>query len=170
MRRFTVVQEIPASVDEHWRVFFDDAFERALYLEAMRFPRYELLESRDSGDALHRKIKVVPRLEAPAAVAKLLGSSFGYVEEGTFDKRDRVWRSRVIPSVMADRIRSDFTVTAVEAGEGKCRRTVDVSVEARIFAVGGMVESVFEKSMRDGWRDSAVFMAEWLRRPSPPPA
>ncbi len=166
MRRFTVVQEIPASVDEHWRVFFDDAFEKALYDEAMRFPRYELLENRHTDDTLHRKIRVVPRIEAPAAVLKVLGSSFGYVEDGTFDKRTKLWRSKVIPNVLSDRLGGEFVVRVDPAGDGKCRRTVDCSVEARIFGVGGLVETVFEKSMRDGWRDSAAFMKEWLRRQS----
>jgi hypothetical protein len=164
MRRFTLVQEIAAGVEDHWRVFFDDEFEKALY-ERMRFPRYELLESREADGRLHRKIRVIPRLDAPAAVLKLLGSSFGYVEDGTFDRKTQIWRSRVIPNVMADRIGGDFVVRVEPSGEGKCRRTIDVTVEAKIFGIGGVVETVFEKSMRDGWRDSASFMNEWLRRP-----
>jgi hypothetical protein len=169
MKRFTLVQELPTTVDEHWRIYFDDAFERGLYLEGMRFPTYELLEHHDSAEALHRKIRVIPRLDAPAAVTKILGARFAYVEDGTFDKGTRILRSRVIPSVMPDRIHADFTVTAEPAGEGRCRRTVVTTVDVRIFGVGGVIESVFEKSMREGWRDSATFMTEWLRR-HPPPA
>jgi hypothetical protein len=158
MRRFTLVQEIATDVDNHWRLFFDDDFERAMYLDGFRFPRYELLESRKSDNEIVRRIKVTPRLDVPAAVAKLLGSSFGYIEEARFDAKARVLRARLIPNVLADRLSSEVTVRAEPAGEGRCRRTVDGTVDARIFGVGGLVEGALEKNLRSGWAQAAAYM------------
>lgn len=163
MRRFRLTQDIECSADEHWRIYFDDAFERDLY-QHLRFPTYELLESRDEENRVVRRIRVTPRLEVPAAVAKVLGPSFGYVEDGTFDKRSKTWRSRIIPNVLADRISCDLTVTCEETGPARSRRIVDGNLEARIFAIGGLVESAFEKSLRDGWEKSAAYLNEVARR------
>jgi hypothetical protein len=179
VRRFTIVQDLPMSADEHWRIFFDDAFERALYDEKLRFPKYELVENRDQGETVRRKVRVTPRLDAPAPVLKVLGSSFGYVEDGTFEKKARVWRSRIITNVIADRLGTSFVVRADAAGEGRCRRTIDLDIDVKIFGIGGLVEAAFEKNLRDGWRDSLAFMIEWARRhpiaapatsPASPPA
>lgn len=164
MRRLSIVQELATSVERHWRIFFDDDYERALYAEGLRFPRYELVESKKVGALLHRKIRVVPRLDAPGPVLKLLGSSFGYTEESSFDEQTGLLRCKVVPNVLGDRLGSEFSVRAEPLGADRCRRSVDIAIDARIFGVGSLVEAAFEKSMRDGWRDSAAFMTEWLRR------
>jgi hypothetical protein len=167
MRRFTLTQTLDCTPDEHWRRFFDPEFERGLYLDHLRFPHYELLEQREEGDLLRRRERVTPRLDAPAAVTKVLGSSFGYVEDGTFDRRTKVWRCRILTNVLADRISCEMVVKVDADGPDRCRRTVDGTLEARIFAIGGLVESVFEKNLRDGWQNSATYMNQLLRKSVP---
>ena len=159
MRRFTLIQDFSVEPDEHWRLFLDDEVERRMFLEGFRFPKYELLERRETDDEIVRKIRVVPRLDVPGAVAKLLGNSFGYTEVHNFDKKTKVFRAKTIPSVLADRLSSESTVRVEPAGPGNCRRTVDVSVEARIFGIGGLVETALEKNLRNGWVDSAAYLA-----------
>jgi uncharacterized protein DUF2505 len=158
MRRFTMVQDIGVDLDEHWRLFLDDDFERDMYLKGFGFPKYEVVESRTTDKEIFRKLRVTPKLDLPGPVAKLLGSSFGYVEEGTFDRVAKTFASHQIPNVLADRLKSDARVRAEATGEGRCRRTIDLSVEARIFGIGGLVESAIEKNMRSGWENSAAYM------------
>jgi hypothetical protein len=158
MRRFTLVQDIALDLDEHWRLFLDDDFDRTMYLEGFGFPRYELLDHRDSEVESFRRIRVVPKLDVPGPVAKLLGSSFAYTEEQTFDKKARTFNSRVIPSVLADRLHSTSSVRAESSGAGRTRRNVEVTVEARIFGVGTVVEGALEKNLRTGWDNAAAYM------------
>ena len=165
MRRFTLILEFAIDLDEHWRLFLDDDVERRMYLERLHFPKYELLERRETDAELVRKIRVVPKLDVPAAVAKLLGDSFSYSEAQTFDKKSRVYRARITPSALADRLSSEATVRADATGPGKCRRTVDISVEARFFGIGGLVEGALEKNLRNGWVDSAAYLAGEAQRP-----
>ena len=47
-------------------------------------------------------------------------------------------------------------------GDDKVRRIVELVIEAKVFGIGGMLESTTEKQLRDGWDDSAVFMNKWL--------
>ena len=163
MRKFRMTQDLELSCEEHWRHFFDPEFERGLYLDHMRFPKYELVEQREDDASIHRRERVTPRLDVPAAVAKILGPSFGYVEDGTFDKRTRTWRCRILPNVLADRLSCEMTVTCADLSSGRCRRTIESAIDARIFAIGGLVESAFEKSVRDGWESSAPYIVKIAR-------
>jgi hypothetical protein len=164
LRRFTIVQEIATDVDGHWRLFLDDEYDRSQCLEGFRYPRYEILESRTTDDEVVRRIAITPRLDVPAAVAKILGPRFAFREDSRFDRRAKVWRSRLVPDALADRLSSDAVVRAAPAGDGRCRRTCEISIDARIFAVGGLVEAALESELRRGWVDAAAFMNAWLRR------
>ncbi len=165
MRDFTLVQDIGASVDEHWRTFFDPAFERAI-VAAMKFRHYEIVAHDDTATAIHRKTRAVPRLDAAATVARFFGSSFGYVEDGSFDKQAQIWRARTIPDTFSDRMHCDMVMELAPAETASTsRRTLRFHIEARVRGIGGMVESAFEKNLRTGWRDSAAFINDWLRRP-----
>jgi hypothetical protein len=163
MRRITLVQDIAGSVDDHWRLFMDEDFDRRQYLEGFGFPKYELLENHDGEIEHRRRIRVQPKLDVPAAVAKLLGDRFGYVEEGVFDKRSRVYRAKMTTNVLSDRLFSDSVVRVDPVGEGRCKRTCELSVEAKIFGIGGLVEVALEKNLRDGWEKSAAYMNQRLR-------
>ena len=161
----TLVQDIATTVDEHWRLFMDEEYDRKQYLEGFHFPHYELVERRETDAEITRKIRVVPKLDLPGPVAKLLGSSFAYTEEQTFDKKTRLFRARTIPSVLSDRLSSEASVRAEPAGEGKCKRTCELSVDARIFGVGGLVESALEKNLRTGWQQAAAYMNAQVKKP-----
>jgi hypothetical protein len=163
MRSFTMVQDIATDPDTHWKLFLDPEYDKTQYLKGFGFPSYELLEHKDGPDDVVHRIRVTPKLDVPAVVAKVLGSSFGYTEEGTFDKKRRIWRSRLIPNILADRLRSEANVKVEPAGEGRSRRICVLSVDAKIFGIGGLVESALEKNLRQGWEQSAAFMNAWVR-------
>jgi hypothetical protein len=163
MREFTLVQEIDASAAEHWRAFFDPAFERDI-VKALKFQSYEVVKHEETDSTIRHDVRANPRVNAPAPIAKLFGSSFGYMEEGTFDKATRVWRAHVVPNAFSGRMSSDLVMRVDDDGAGKSRRTLEFRLEARVLAIGGMVESSFEKNLRDGWRDSCAFLNDWLRQ------
>jgi hypothetical protein len=164
MRRFNMTQDIHTDVDSHWRLFLDDDYEKRQCLEGFGFTSWELLERRESEGEIFRRIRAVPKLELPAAVSKILGARFAYTEDSRFDKKTKVWRSHMTPSTLGDRLSSESIVRCEPAGEGRCRRLCDLSVEAKIFGVGGLVEGALEKSIRDGWEKSVVYMNRELAR------
>src|SRR6266581_2136317 len=87
MRRFTLVQDIATDPENHWRLFLDPEFDRAQYLRGFGFPAYEILEHKETADEVVHRIRVTPKLDLPAVVAKALGPRFAYTEDGTFDKK-----------------------------------------------------------------------------------
>ena len=163
MREFSLVQEIEATVDEYWRTFFSPEFERGI-VTALGFRSYETVEQTDTDTGFNRTTRAVPKIDAPRPVAKLLGSSFGYVEKGTFDHATQTWRTRIIPNTFSGRMFCDAVMRAESTSDGACVRTLEFHVEANILGIGGMMESTFENQLRTGWRDSAAFLNEFLRR------
>src|SRR5262245_41039480 len=101
-------------------------------------------------------------MNMPGPVAKILGDNFRYREEGNFDKKSRTFHRKMIPRVMPDKMRTEGVVRIEPIGDNKVRRVADLTVEAKIFGVGGLMESSAEKQLRQGWDDSATFMNKYL--------
>lgn len=150
--------DILLGVDAFWTAFFDKGFNERLYKDHLRFPEFEISEQVETEKEIRRKLRVLPRLDMPGAVQKVLGSSFRYAEEGTFDKATKVWKFRTIPSMMADKTRNEGTLRVERVSDDKVRRILDVVLEVKVFGLGGTLESTFEKAIRDGWNNSASYM------------
>ena len=164
MRRFTITQEIACDVARHWRLFLDDAYDREQYLQGLRYPAYEIVERSESDAEVRRTIKVTPLLELPGPVQKLLGNGFGYVEAGRFDKATQIWTSTTTPNMLRGRLRSSSIVRCEPAGDDRCTRICELSVEANVFAIGSLVESSLEKNLRTGWAGAAAHMNAYVSR------
>jgi hypothetical protein len=101
-------------------------------------------------------------MNMPGPVAKLMGSNFSYKEEGSFDKATKIWSWKLIPSTLADKMRNEGSVRVEAVGDDKVRRVAELLIEAKIFGLGGLIESSAEKQLRDGWDQSAVYMNKYI--------
>jgi hypothetical protein len=161
--KLTISHEFDVDVETFWsRLFLDPEFNQALYVGALGFPEYKVLEEQDRGGEVVRKVRVVPRHDAPAAIQKLFGERFAYTEEGTFDKTQRRYRFRVVPGAMADKVKTDGELWVEALGPKKVRRVVDTQIEAKVFGIGGMIESFAVKSTRESYDQAAVFTRKWI--------
>jgi len=163
MATFTMQHDLSCSKERFWKLFFDKDFNQKLFA-ALDFVEWTLLEQREEETQIVRRVKAIPKMEAPGPVMKLLGSSFGYTEESRFDKKTEVQRFVITPTTLADKMKNEGSVRIEELGENKCRRNVEVLAEAKIFGVGGMIESSLEKSFRTGWGKSAAFINDWVAK------
>ena len=163
MAKFTVTHVIHCNEDTFWKVFFDRDFNTKLFLEYLGFPEFNILDQRETDREIVRKISGMPKMDMPGPVLKLLGPSFKYVEEGRLDKATKQWRFQMTPSVLQGKLRNEGTMRIEPAGEGRVRRIADIVIEAKIFGVGGLIESSAEKNMRQGWDKGAEFMNRWLK-------
>jgi Protein of unknown function (DUF2505) len=163
MGKFTMTHEINCDVDTFWKTFFDKSFNEKLYREHLGFPSFEIVEQNDTEKSITRKVQGTPKMDVPGPVAKLLGSNFSYTEEGSFDKGSKIWHWKMIPSSLAEKMRNEGTVRVEPLGANKIRRIAEVLIEAKIFGVGGLIESSGEKQLRQGWDESATFMNKYLQ-------
>ena len=167
MRKFTLTHEINCSVDHFWKVFFDKDFNTELFTKELGFPEYKIVEQSDNDGTVKRRIKGVPKMEMPKAVMKVLGDGFGYEENGQMNPNTKVWTWKMTPSTLANKLRNEGTVRCEPMGDNKCKRIAVIECEAKIFGVGGVIESSTEKEFRRGWDQSAVFMNNWIKNHPP---
>ncbi|NOU29340.1 MAG: DUF2505 family protein [Polyangiaceae bacterium] len=163
MPKLELTHEIECSLDAFWSGFFDPALNAKLFLEGLGFRDYKTVSQKETDDKIVRTTAVEPTLSLPPALSKLLGSSFRYSEEGTFDKATKVWRWKLVPSAMADKIRVEGVLRATELGPEKVRRDIELQIEAKVFMVGGLIEETFQKQLSQGWTKGADIQNQWLR-------
>ena len=167
MIAFSLEREIRCDEQRFWKLFFDPDFNRTQFIDGLEFPKFEILEQRESDTEIFRRAAVTPKLDVPGPVAKLLGPSFSYVEEATFDKQSKRLHIKLLPppGVLKDKLRMEAKVRIepiTGASAPAVRRITDFEIEARMFGVGGLLEGASEKSLRTGWEKSADFMNRWL--------
>jgi len=162
MGKFTVTHEIRCNVDTFWKTFLDKDFNTRLYLESLGFPEWKIVEQTETDAQASRKVTALPKMDVPGPVAKLLGANFRYTEEGSMSKTDRIWRWKMIPSTLADKLFTSGVVRAEAIGTDKTRRIAEMDVAAKIFGLGGLIESSAEKQLREGWDKSAAFMNKYV--------
>lgn len=162
MGKFTVTHEINCDVETFWKIFLDKDFNQKLFLEELKFPEFQISDQRETDNELTRRVTGTPKMDLPGPVAKLLGSNFRYTEEGKLDKKTKVWTWKMIPSAMADKLRQEGSMRIEALPNGKVRRVAEIVNEAKVFGIGGLIESSAEKQLREGWDRSAVFMNKFI--------
>jgi hypothetical protein len=146
------------------KVFFDREYNHRLYHEALRYKRWELLEQREEpGGAIVRRATMEPAFEVPALLKKAIGDGISYTEEGRFDPATRRWRYTITPNRMADKLttRGEYWVEA--RGAKQIERICTVDLEAKIFGVGGALESFIEKQTREAYDTTMRFTNAFIR-------
>jgi hypothetical protein len=172
MTQFTITQDLPCSVEAFWTSFLDSEFVVRAFT-AIGFAKYEILEVQDDPARLLRRADARPPIDAPSVVQKILGPSFGYVEEGWFDRATRTWTWSANPSVLAERscMEGRLLVEPLpRAGHPEgCRTKFEATIEVKMLGLGGLVESASEKSIRTSWTKFGEFCASAIPAASTEP-
>ena len=164
MLNFTLEHEIACGVERFWKLFFDADFTRDMIVDGLGFARCDVGPTEDHGETRTRPMQVVPKLDLPAAVAKVLGPKLGYSEAGTYHVAKERWNYKLRMSVLSERIGLSGDVWVKPIDEERCIRVSEHTVQIKIFGIGSMAERAAEKNMRDGWGKSAKWMNDWLAK------
>jgi Protein of unknown function (DUF2505) len=158
MKTVTADAMLPCTPETFWKVFLDERYTRALFLDELKFRELSVLEL----TATTRKIRVVPKVNLPGVLQKLIGDSFAYEEHGTLDRARNEWTWRMVPrkAILATR----GTLRLEATGDGRCRRADEVIIEGKIFGLGGVIESTAEKEVRASWATELAFLGRWLEQ------
>ena len=162
MKQIKLVHEINCSPEVFWKLQFDPAFNEALLRAAMKVEDFKILKFEENDREIRRTTTGQPKIDLPGPIKKIMGSGFGYTEEGKFDKATQTWTWKITISSFGDKARNEGTMRVESIGENKVRRTADAVVECKIFGVGGMIESNMEKAVVEGWNAGAAFVNKWI--------
>ncbi|PRQ07720.1 DUF2505 family protein [Enhygromyxa salina] len=162
MQRHDMDHELSCTPERMWPLYFDDAFNIEMYERGLGFPSCQILERRDDGEKLVRRMAMTPKLEMPRAVAKIVGDRVGYEEIGDWVRSEGVYRWRLVLAAFGDKLRVTGTMRLVPHGVGHCRRVVQFEVDANMFGIGTLVEKTAAKNTLDGWDNSAKWINSYL--------
>lgn len=168
MIHFTLSHEFDCSIDDFWNMFLDERFTERHYLEGVGFSEYRIVRQRETPANVARTVEAMPRVQLPEAMAKLFGAGLRYREEGLFDKAERTFEYRTIPSALADRISNEGSIRLESLPGARIRRVIDTTVDVRIALLGSRMETLAEKTLREGWEASAQFIEAWLAERAAP--
>ena len=166
MPETTLRHEIDTDEETYWsRCVFDADFNHKLYIDALRFPEWKLLDSKEDDATIWRRIQVEPPMgNMPGALKKVLGDRLSYVEEGTFDKKTKRYSFKVTPSTLADKTKVTGELWCEKAGDKKVVRRCKITVEVKVFMVGSMVEERILEDLRSSYDKGAVYTNQWLAK------
>jgi hypothetical protein len=167
--KFTIRHPYAIEPEAFWReLFFDHDYNEKLYRGFLQFEGYEVVEETSPPDGRRtRKVRVTPKVDAPAAIRKIIGDSISYVEDGRLEvtgPNAPRWIAKVLPSKLGDKSTIKAEMWLERTGEGQSDRVVEFDIEVKIFGVGGMAEKFLEKTMRENYQKGADFTNEWLRK------
>ena len=161
MKRVAESFLLPCTTAAFWDLFMDQAYVRSLYLDGLGFKGFEVLAlSRDS-----RRLRIVPKLNVPDVLAKLIGDAFAYEEHGVLDRARSEWTWRMVRPDSArgpDLVSTHGSVRVEPAGDGQCRRQDEVTIEGKLFGLGRLIESAAEKEARSAWAKELPFFTRWV--------
>lgn len=165
MPEITLRHEIDTDEETYWsKCVFDAEFNRKLYIEGLKFPVWKLLDSKDDDAKLWRRVQVDPPMgNMPGPVKKVIGDRLSYVEEGTFDKKAKRYRFAVTPSTLADKTKVAGEMWAEKLGDKKIARIAKISVEVKVFMVGGLVEDRIIGDLRSSYEKGASFTNQYIK-------
>jgi len=162
--KFQITSIFRVSPTVFWRdVFFDAEYNRGLY-EALGFPHCEVQRlDRQPDGSVHRRLRVVPLIKAPAIIRRKLEDRFYYVEEGNLDPRTQLWSFQTLPSIAPDSTRIHGVVRTAPHGDGM-EHVLDLTAVVTAFGLGSLFERAVESNTRDGYRRTVEFTDAYTAR------
>lgn len=161
----TLRHEIDTDEDTFWsKIVFDEAFNKKLYEGALKFPAWKLLDSKEDDGKITRRVQVDPPVgDLPGPLKKVIGDRLAYTEEGTFDKKSKRYSFKVTPSTMAEKTKVSGELWVEKIGDKKVRRMCRISVEVKVFMVGGMVEERILLDLRASYDNSTTYTNQYIK-------
>ena len=162
--KFTVNHVFSCDVPTYWeKIFFEPEYNRRLYLEALGFKKFEVLELRGNpGEDRFRKLRMAPKSDAPAVVQKLIGADIEYTEEGRWDAKSGIWTFAISTSKLTDSIKISGRFWVEKRGEKATERFCETDLKVSIFGVGGAVEKFIESTTRESYEKTFAFTQKWI--------
>jgi hypothetical protein len=165
MAEVTLRHDIDTDEDTFWsKIVLDPTFNKKMYEGALKFPRWELLESKEDDAKVTRRVQVDPPVgDLPAALKKVVGDRLAYVEEGTFDRKAKRYTFKVTPSTMAEKTKVSGELWTEKLGDKKIRRVCRIGVEVKVMFVGSMIEERILADLRSSYDNSTAFTNQYIK-------
>lgn len=156
---------IPMEAHAYFRLNNDPEFEQ-FQAERINLESYEEVERSENGGKIHRRIQVVPDIQLPGAIRKVVDKQLGdrklyYEELRDYVDGELEYTWKIVPPVMADRMDVGGKVVVEPIDEGSCKRILDGETKANVFGIGGMLEKFLVREMTNAYDLIPGVVKEW---------
>lgn len=166
MTHFRIVHHMEGgSLEEFWKVFFDEPYNEEVYKRIGVQERVRLKFEEDA-ETIRFAIRVVPKSELPALIKRVVGGHLGYTEISTYYKGKDEIDVRIEPSLLKERTRMRGTYRVVAVGPDRLERTFEGDLHVDIPIVGKKIEETILEDVRRSYGIAAQVTSEWLKRGS----
>jgi hypothetical protein len=122
----------------------------------------QVLERRRDGPHSFDRLRMMPRKELPGLAQRALGTQrLSYVQEVEADEAAMTTTWRVVPDVLADKVRCQGTSRVVATPEG-CERIIEGEIKVAIPLVGGAVEKIVMEQIERSYERAAAVIRRHL--------
>lgn len=162
---YTIEDTFDVSAPRFWEIFFDEAFNAALWPALDIDCQVLKFERTGEGQALriHRELRLTPKRELPRALQSIVSSTISYVETDDFDASTQRMKTRTTPNFMADRIDNHGEFRLDVLGPDRVKRVWAGTCVAKVPLMGGRIENFLVDQIRDSYRETTVFTRNWIR-------
>lgn len=146
--------------ERFWAIYWDPAFEDRLRQGST--VQREVLEQRDDGDVVYRRVRITPQRELPAAAAAIVGTKkLVYEQETRFEKSRGVVHWQVVPSFLPDKLDAKGQLR-VEPAPGGCAIVIDGNIDVKVRFVGGQIEKAVVAEVEKSYDRLAAETRRWI--------
>jgi hypothetical protein len=157
-----IEHDFECSTDTYWEIFFLPELNHSLFVERLRFERWEITSKEPLPHGFRRKVEAVPPTgNLPGPIKAILKRGTGYREEGEFDRDRSRYELRAISHSLPEKLSVAGTVEVVPRDSG-CRRIYHARVNAKIFGLGGMLEERVLNDLEKSLVRAADHTRKWL--------
>jgi hypothetical protein len=170
MTKARIVHELGCSESLFWdRLFFDEAFNRRLFLEELGFSSWRVVRRGDIAQPfVDMEIEVTPKVgDLPGPLRTLVGEGLSYREIGRLDRQRRRYSVKAESGKLGDRLLVQGELYTEALGADRCRRIFEVTAEAKIFGVGGLLEKRVLSDIERNYEVSAGFITRYAKEVAP---
>ena len=158
-----VTQRYRIGAETYWReLCLNLDYQERLYQGALNCFNMQVLEldgTYESGQK--RRLRFQKRIDAPAAIRKLVGDTVTLDEVSQWDARARTWSFQMVQAALSDRLDIGGVIRLEEHADGVTQLSQNI-VTCRIFGIGGIVEHFVSKQSQEASADKAAFTRKYI--------
>jgi hypothetical protein len=167
---YRIEDEFETTCARYWEVFFDEAYNQALFAALEVDYQLLVLARRGEGPALEieRRMRLVPRRAMPALMRRFVGDAIAYEERDLYRARSGEMDVVTTPVTLADKVTTRGRYFLEERGPGRICRIWDAECSVHIPLLGRRIEELVIADVRETYGKATAFTRTWLARDVPP--
>jgi hypothetical protein len=156
-------QRFAVSSETYWnQLCLSLEYQERLYCEALGCSRMEVVQLDGSIETGQKRIlRFQKKVDAPAAVRKLVGDTVSLEEVSEWNASERRWSYRMVPAVIGDRV-AIRGMLHLDENEGGVEQISTCTVSCKIFGVGSVIEHFVAKSSHEANVNKAAFTRKYI--------